>query len=79
VELIANRFDRADGIALADAETSLGKKFLDVLAADRRALVLALNGGIPVVMNGGKSRMARDITRLAAKVAVSARATAGTR
>jgi MinD-like ATPase involved in chromosome partitioning or flagellar assembly/ActR/RegA family two-component response regulator len=68
VRLIANRFDRAEGIALADAETSLAKKFTGVITFDRRALVLALNRGVPVVMNDPKSQLSRDLAQLAATV-----------
>jgi MinD-like ATPase involved in chromosome partitioning or flagellar assembly/CheY-like chemotaxis protein len=68
VRLIANRFDRMEGIALADAETSLNKKFTGVITSDRRSLVLSMNRGVPVVMNDQKSQISRDIGRLAATV-----------
>src|SRR5207249_601320 len=51
VQLIANRFDRADGITPATAEVALGRKFIEVFNADRRSLVLALNRGVPIVMS----------------------------
>jgi len=69
VQLIASRFDRADGIVPEVAETSLERQFLDVISSDRRSLVLALNRGVPVVMRDGKSPIARDFSRLAQKVA----------
>lgn len=71
VQLIANRFERADGITPATAEVALGKKFTEVFTSDRRSLVLALNRGVPVVASDDKSRIARDISRLAERISVA--------
>ena len=71
VQLIANRNDSSGGIKASDIESSLGRKIPHTIVSDGRALVLAVNRGVPFVISHRDSQVAKDIFTLAAKLSGS--------
>src|SRR2546430_2149982 len=71
VQLVANRNDSSGGIKASDVEASLGRKIPHTIVSDRRALVLAVNRGVPFVISHRESQVAKDIFALAQKVAAA--------
>jgi pilus assembly protein CpaE len=68
VQLVANRNDSSGGIKASDVEASLGRKIPHTIVSDGRALVLAVNRGVPFVISHKDSQVARDLYALAAKL-----------
>jgi len=75
VQLVANRNDSSGGIKASDVESSLARKIPHTIVSDGRALVLAVNRGVPFVISHRDSQVAKDIFALAQKV-ISAEAVA---
>jgi pilus assembly protein CpaE len=68
VQLVANRNDSSGGIKASDVEASLARKIPHTIVSDGRALVLAVNRGVPFVISHRDSQVAKDIYTLAAKL-----------
>lgn len=68
VQLVANRNDSSGGIKTTDVEASLGRKIRHTIVSDGRALVLAVNRGIPFVISHRESQVTLDMFSLAAKL-----------
>ncbi len=71
VQLVANRNDSSGGIKASDVESSLARKIPHTIVSDGRALVLAVNRGVPFVISHRDSQVAKDIFTLAAKLSGS--------
>jgi pilus assembly protein CpaE len=69
VQLVANRNDSSGGIKPSDVEASLGRKIPHTIVSDGRALVLAVNRGVPFVISHRESQVSKDIFLLASKLA----------
>ncbi len=69
VKLVLNRADTTLGIRVADVENSIGKKVDSTIISDGRAVVYALNRGVPFVLSNRESQVSQDILRLAKAVA----------
>src|SRR5438128_1301898 len=67
-QLDANRNDSSGGIKASDVETSLARKIPHTIVSDGRALVLAVNRGVPFVISHRDSQVAKDIFTLADKL-----------
>ncbi len=79
VQLVANRNDSSGGIKASDVEASLARKIPHTIVSDGRALVLAVNRGVPFVISHRDSQVAKDIFTLADKLSgASTTAAAGT-
>ena len=65
VQLVANRNDSSGGIKASDVEASLARKIPHTIVSDARALVLAVNRGVPFVISHRDSQVAKDIFTLA--------------
>lgn len=79
VQLVANRNDSSGGIKASDVEASLARKIPHTIVSDGRALVLAVNRGVPFVISHRDSQVAKDIFTLADKLSgASEAAAAGT-
>src|SRR5438132_1141885 len=68
VQLVANRNDSSGGIKASDVEASLARKIPHTIVSDGRALVLAVNRGVPFVISHKDSQVAKDIFTLADKL-----------
>ncbi len=68
VKLVLNRADTTLGIRVADVENSIGKKVDSTIISDGRAVVYALNRGVPFVLSNRESQVSQDILRLARAV-----------
>ena len=68
VQLVANRNDSSGGIKTSDVEASLGRQIPHTIVSDGRALVLAVNRGVPFVISHRESQVAKDIFTLADKL-----------
>lgn len=68
VQLVANRNDSSGGIKATDVEASLGRKIPHTIVSDGRALVLAVNRGVPFVISHRESQVAKDLFELARKI-----------
>ena len=68
VQLVANRSDSSGGIKASDVEASLARKIPHTIVSDGRALVLAVNRGVPFVISHRDSQVAKDIFTLAEKL-----------
>jgi len=71
IRLVLNRADTALGIRVADVEHSIGRKVDNTIVSDGRAVVYALNRGIPFVLSNRGAQVSQDIFRLATAVAGS--------
>ena len=76
VQLVANRNDSSGGIKASDVEASLGRKIPHTIVSDGRALVLAVNRGVPFVISHRDSQVAKDIFTLADKLSGASEAAA---
>jgi len=76
VQLVANRNDSSGGIKASDVEASLARKIPHTIVSDGRALVLAVNRGVPFVISHRDSQVAKDIFTLADKLSGAAEAAA---
>jgi pilus assembly protein CpaE len=68
IRLVLNRADTTLGIRVADVEHSIGRKVDHTIVSDGRAVVYALNRGIPFVLSNRESQVSQDIFRLAASI-----------
>jgi len=68
VQIIANRNDSSGGIKASDIEASLGRKIPHTIVSDGRTLVLAVNRGVPFVIDHKDSPVSKDIFALASKL-----------
>lgn len=76
VQLVANRNDSSGGIKASDVEASLARKIPHTIVSDGRALVLAVNRGVPFVISHRDSQVAKDIFTLADKLSGAAESAA---
>jgi pilus assembly protein CpaE len=75
IRLVLNRADTTLGIRVADVEHSIGRKVDNTIVSDGRAVVYALNRGVPFVLSNREAQVSQDILRLATAVAGSRAAT----
>jgi pilus assembly protein CpaE len=68
VQLVANRNDSSGGIKASDVEASLGRKIPHTVVSDGRALVLAVNRGVPFVISHRESQVSKDVFDMAIKL-----------
>jgi pilus assembly protein CpaE len=68
VRLVLNRADTTLGIRVADVEHSIGRKVDHTIVSDGRAVVYALNRGVPFVLSNRESQVSQDIFRLASSI-----------
>jgi pilus assembly protein CpaE len=72
VKLVLNRADTTLGIRVADVEHSIGRKVDHTIVSDGRAVVYALNRGVPFVLSNRESQVSQDVLRLAQAIIGSA-------
>ncbi len=72
VQLVANRNDSSGGIKASDVEASLGRKIPHTVVSDGRALVLAVNRGVPFVISHRDSQVSKDIFEMARRLSGTA-------
>jgi pilus assembly protein CpaE len=65
VRLVLNRADTTLGIRVADVEHSIGRKVDNTIVSDGRAVVYALNRGVPFVISNREAQVTQDVLRLA--------------
>ena len=65
IRLVLNRADTTLGIRVADVEHSIGRKVDYTIVSDGRAVVYALNRGVPFVLSNRESQVSQDVFRLA--------------
>jgi pilus assembly protein CpaE len=68
VRLVLNRADTTLGIRVADVEHSIGRKVDYTIVSDGRAVVYALNRGVPFVLSNRESQVSQDVLRLATSI-----------
>jgi pilus assembly protein CpaE len=68
IRLVLNRADTTLGIRVADVEHSIGRKVDHTIVSDGRAVVYALNRGIPFVLSNRESQVSQDVLRLATSI-----------
>ena len=68
IRLVLNRADTTLGIRVADVEHSIGRKVDHTIVSDGRAVVYALNRGVPFVLSNREAQVAQDVLRLATAV-----------
>ncbi|MGA3029475.1 MAG: response regulator [Candidatus Limnocylindrales bacterium] len=68
IRLVLNRADTTLGIRVADVEHSIGRKVDDMIVSDGRAVVYALNRGVPFVLSNRESQVSQDVLRLATSI-----------
>ncbi len=68
IRLVLNRADTTLGIRLADVEHSIGRKVDNTIVSDGRAVVYALNRGVPFVLSNREAQVSQDVLRLATAV-----------
>jgi pilus assembly protein CpaE len=69
VKLVLNRADSSLGIRVQDVENSIGRKVDHTIVSDGRAVVYALNRGVPFFLSNREAQVSQDILRLATAVA----------
>jgi pilus assembly protein CpaE len=69
IRLVLNRADTTLGIRVADVEHSIGRKVDYTIVSDGRAVVYALNRGVPFVLSNRESQVSQDVFRLATAIA----------
>jgi pilus assembly protein CpaE len=69
IRLVLNRADTTLGIRVADVEHSIGRKVDNTIVSDGRAVVYALNRGVPFVLSNREAQVSQDVLRLATAVA----------
>jgi pilus assembly protein CpaE len=69
IKLVLNRADTTLGIRVADVEHSIGRKVDHTIVSDGRAVVYALNRGVPFVLSNREAQVSQDVLRLATAVA----------
>jgi pilus assembly protein CpaE len=65
IRLVLNRADTSLGIRVSDVENSIGRKVDYTIVSDGRAVVYALNRGVPFVLSNRESQVSQDVFRLA--------------
>jgi pilus assembly protein CpaE len=65
IRLVLNRADTTLGIRVADVEHSIGRKVDNTIVSDGRAVVYALNRGVPFVISNREAQVSQDVLRLA--------------
>ena len=68
VRLVLHRADTTLGIRVADVEHSIGRKVDHTIVSDGRAVVYALNRGVPFVLSNRESQVSQDVLRLATSI-----------
>jgi pilus assembly protein CpaE len=68
IRLVLNRADTTLGIRVADVENSIGRKVDHTIVSDGRAVVYALNRGVPFVLSNRESQVSQDVLRLATSI-----------
>jgi pilus assembly protein CpaE len=68
IRLVLNRADTTLGIRVADVEHSIGRKVDHTIVSDGRAVVYALNRGVPFVLSNRESQVSQDVFRLARSI-----------
>ncbi len=68
VRLVLNRADTTLGIRVADVEHSIGRKVDNTIVSDGRAVVYALNRGVPFVLSNREAQVSQDVLRLATAI-----------
>jgi pilus assembly protein CpaE len=68
IKLVLNRADTSLGIRVSDVENSIGRKVDYTIVSDGRAVVYALNRGVPFVLSNRESQVSQDVFRLAKSV-----------
>jgi len=68
LRLVLNRADTTLGIRVADVEHSIGRKVDNTIVSDGRAVVYALNRGVPFVLSNKEAQVSQDVLRLATAV-----------
>ncbi len=68
IRLVLNRADTTLGIRVADVEHSIGRKIDHTIVSDGRAVVYALNRGVPFVTSNRESQVSQDVLRLATSI-----------
>ena len=76
IRLVLNRADTTLGIRVADVEHSIGRKVDYTIVSDGRAVVYALNRGVPFVLSNPEAQVSQDVLRLATAVAGSRQSSA---
>jgi pilus assembly protein CpaE len=69
IRLVLNRADTTLGIRVADVEHSIGRKVDNTIVSDGRAVVYALNRGVPFVLSNREAQVSQDVLRLATSMA----------
>jgi pilus assembly protein CpaE len=69
IQLVLNRADATLGIRVADVEHSIGRRVDHTIAGDGRAVVYALNRGVPFVISNREAQVSQDVYRLAQAIA----------
>jgi pilus assembly protein CpaE len=69
IRLVLNRADTTLGIRVADVEHSIGRKVDHTIVSDGRAVVYALNRGVPFVLSNREAQVSQDVFRLATAMA----------
>ena len=69
IQLVLNRADATLGIRVADVEHSIGRRVDHTIAGDGRAVVYALNRGVPFVISNREAQVSQDVLRLAQAMA----------
>jgi Flp pilus assembly CpaE family ATPase len=69
IRLVINRYNPNDEITLKDVQKSLELPVYATLANDYEAVITSINSGKPVVLQVGKSPVARDLKALAGRLA----------
>ena len=68
IRLVLNRADTTLGIRVADVEHSIGRKVDYTIVSDGRAVVYALNRGVPFVLSNREAQVSQVVLRLATAV-----------
>jgi pilus assembly protein CpaE len=68
IRLVLNRADTTLGIRVADVEHSIGRKVDHTIVSDGRAVVYALNRGVPFVLSNRESQVSQDVFRMTAAI-----------
>ena len=76
IRLVLNRADTTLGIRVADVEHSIGRKVDYTIVSDGRAVVYALNRGVPFVLSNPEAQVSQDVLRLATAVTGSRQSSA---
>jgi pilus assembly protein CpaE len=64
IRVIVNRYHGGEAISLKDIERTLGLKVYSTLSNDYEAVITSVNSGKPLILNGGASKYAKDLSKL---------------